>query len=331
MLSPRGAPAMWEGDVGQSPSGTFEWLVGAEEAWGWLAEGLAALGEGAADAAPMRIAVLGSGTSRFSEVAADSGRCGEVLNVDYRPDFIREMREREQRRGGCGAPQRWEEADLCAQTEDSVAVLRAAFGGPLCDLAVDKGTVDQVICEGAAHYAALVLRACAALRPGGVLAVVTACADSVVTPFWSPLLFDPVAPPSEGGSTCLRRLRPTAGGATQQLSLWLLRRSDSALPPQSLYTTAAQAAAQELAGAADALSAEEEAGIRERFVAAAGGSSSAALSVSAAYGVVCPPGSALAEQYTAADWAADVQQQLGVAADGLLSCAELVRCVRALA
>eukprot|EP01065_Artemidia_motanka_P019328 TRINITY_DN22930_c0_g1_i1.p1 TRINITY_DN22930_c0_g1~~TRINITY_DN22930_c0_g1_i1.p1 ORF type:complete len:308 (+),score=111.11 TRINITY_DN22930_c0_g1_i1:58-924(+) len=261
--------------------GTFEWLLGAEEAAGWLRSEMPVDGQSS-------VIVLGSGTSRFSEVLCSEAGCS-VTNTDHRRDFCADMRKR----SGDGSGQTWVLCDLCQPAPAELAEHSAAH-----TVAVDKGTVDQVICEGVEAYATLVHNAAVCLRPGGTLAVFTALEDRMLEPFWQPCVVAPVG----AGSRRVKRDRRTAAGGQQTITLWLMQRAE-AVGPVGEYVRAAREA--EEAAGMSAIPPAELAALLDGFDRASEGG---LVSVEAAYRIVCPPTSALSEQYSVEDWLQDVAQ-----------------------
>jgi SAM-dependent methyltransferase len=151
------------------PSDTFDWhlsLRAHPQLRPFLLPSAHGLGPDA------RVLVVGCGDSTLSEDLWDAG-CTRVAGVDIEERCIAAARARTAGKPGL----EWRTCDLEAP-DGLPADLGADFA-----LALDKGTLDALVCAGDDAACRAVWNVRAALRPGGVLVVVTLHCDGKVARF----------------------------------------------------------------------------------------------------------------------------------------------------
>jgi len=151
------------------PSGTFDWLfsLSASPELGAL---LNPLSYGVPATGP--VLVVGCGDSTLSEELHAAG-VARVCSVDVEPRCVAHMRERTQGKDGL----EWEVLDLCQQ--GALAHRRGLFA-----CAVDKGTLDAIVCAGDMAACRAAWNVVEALEPqGGLFIVATLHADREVERF----------------------------------------------------------------------------------------------------------------------------------------------------
>ena len=122
-------------DLGDGAAcGHFDWLLDYED----FAEFLHPEFTGHSYQEP--VIVLGCGTSTVSERMFDAGFCN-LTSIDRAPDQIESMRTQNVHRTGL----RW----VCGDATDATMIL----GQAVFNLAVDKGTLDAILCESVENAA----------------------------------------------------------------------------------------------------------------------------------------------------------------------------------
>lgn len=231
-----------------APSDTFDWLLSLRthpQLRAWLlpsAHGLAL------DA---RVLVVGCGDSTLSEDLWDSGFT-RVVGVDVEERCIVAARARTVAKPGL----EWVASDLAAKEG-----LPPALG--TFDLALDKGTLDAIVCAGDDVACRAVWNVCGALAPGGTIVVVTLHCDGKVQRFLeAPALgFASVSahplnvPPVFNGKVVVCRLGPDSPSATR----------GAAAADEAFETYRAQVAVAPYEDATQLLTPEREASLRLLF------------------------------------------------------------------
>mmetsp|Transcript_96281 Transcript_96281/g.272158 ORF Transcript_96281/g.272158 Transcript_96281/m.272158 type:complete len:359 (-) Transcript_96281:144-1220(-) len=202
-----------------------------------------------------RVLVVGCGTSGLSAELWDSGR-RQVHSIDVDEAVIAEMRDSHQGRHGLT----WQVLDIT--TGDGLDP--GTF-----DLAVDKGTLDYIICGGAEGVADALRAVHAALTEHGVLLLVSIHPLELLRPLF--------ATDSCGlGFEVLRgwSLSSTASGATdatdRPTGAIALRRAASSRSRQEAIAQVVAVLDAHFGGACPLLTAEREIALRRAFVAGAG-------------------------------------------------------------
>lgn len=150
------------------PPGTFDWLLSLRahpQLRAWVLPASHGLG---ADA---RVLVVGCGDSTLSEDLWAEG-CTRVVGVDIEARCVAAARGRAAGRAGL----EWATVDVAAP--EGLPPGLGAF-----DLALDKGTLDAIVCAGDRAACRAVWNVRGALVPGGVLVVVTLHRDGKVQRF----------------------------------------------------------------------------------------------------------------------------------------------------